>query len=167
MGAPDKKSRSATFKPSYKFLVSACLAGINCTYKGRNNLKVPIKAMVARKEAITVCPEVLGGLGIPRGNAEISGGDGKDVLRRKAKVRTISGRDVSRNFIRGARATLRIAKAYRIRKAILKSNSPSCGYGRIYNGNFSQVLKNGCGVTAALLHADKIKIYTEKDNLHA
>jgi len=140
-------------------LVSACLAGIDCTYEGRNNLNPVIKKMIEDSIAIPVCPEVLGGLGIPRENSEIIGGDGSDVLKGKAAVITISGKDVTRNFIKGAKAVLAIAKKYRIKKAILKPNSPACGLRRIYDGTFAKRLKNGSGVAASLLRKKGIKVY--------
>ena len=149
--------------PSYAFLVSACLAGINCTYKGKNKLRKKIKRLTDTGRALPVCPEVLGGAPIPRQSCEIAGGDGNDVLDGSAMVLTPSGKDVSKLLIRGARETLRIAKEHRIKKAILKSNSPSCGCGHIYDGTFRRRLIKGDGVTAALLRRNRIKIYTEKD----
>ncbi len=147
---------------SYKFLVSACLAGINCTYKAGNNLKRRIKVLVDRKEGLAVCPEVLGGLSIPRENSEIAGGDGRDVLAKRAKVITISGRDVSKNFINGAKRVLRLARKYKIKKAILKSRSPACGLGPIYDGTFRRHLIKGNGVLASLLLENGIMIYGEE-----
>lgn len=146
------------------FLVSACLAGINCTHKGRNNLKRKIKKLVIDGKAIAVCPEISGGLPVPREPSEIVGGSGADVLTKKAKVLTYSGRDVSDCFIKGARKTLSLAKRYKIKKAILKGRSPSCGIGKIYDGTFSRKSKKGSGVTAALLKANGINIYDEKYN---
>lgn len=116
---------------------------------------------------ITVCPEILGGLGIPRENSEIAGGDGTDVLTGDAAVITISGRDVTKNFVKGANAALSIAKKYRVRKAILKSKSPACGSGKIYDGTFCGRLKAGKGVLASLLIRNGIRVYTENGYKHA
>lgn len=113
--------------------------------------------MVDEGLAIPVCPEALGGLGIPRENSEIAGGSGKDVLSKKARVITISGRDVTANFIKGARIAKSLIKKHGIKKAILKSNSPSCGVGRIYNGTFGKMLIKGDGVTTALLKLSGVK----------
>ena len=156
-------SRGSEAPPSYTFLVSACLAGINCTYRGKNNLKKKIKRLVDTGQALPVCPEVLGGEPIPRQKCEIRGGDGAGVLDKLARAVTRSGRDISKSLIRGSRETLRLAKKYKIKKAILKSESPSCGYGRIYDGTFGHHLIKGNGVTAALLGRNKIKIRTERD----
>lgn len=137
---------------------------MNCTYNGKNKLKKRVKKLVDRGLALPVCPEVLGGSPVPRVTCEISGGDGNDVLDGTAKVVTPSGRDISGKLILGARKTLGLARRYKIRKTILKSKSPSCGYGKIYDGSFRRVLKKGDGVTAVLLSRNKIKIYSEKDS---
>ncbi len=108
-------------------LVSACLAGIDCRWDGENRLDPEIKELVDKKEAIALCPEVLGGRGIPRTKSEIRDGHGEDVLDGKAKVYDEKDRDVTSEFIKGAQATLEIAQNNNIKKAILKSKSPSCG----------------------------------------
>ena len=53
--------------------VSACLAGRACRYDGKANTVQALKAMVERGEAVPICPEVLGGLGIPRDPCERQG----------------------------------------------------------------------------------------------
>ncbi len=88
---------------------------------------------------IPVCPEQLGGLSTPRTAAELVGGDGLAVLRGQATVINLDGVNVSRQFIAGAEAVLRIAQAQGIQLALLKSRSPSCGLSPV------------TGVTAALL----------------
>ena len=67
-----------------------------------------------------------------------------------------NNKDVTCEFLKGARATLNIVKRFRIKKAILKSKSPSCGVGRIYNGSFKSGLVAGDGVTTALLKREGI-----------
>ncbi|MDD5421917.1 MAG: DUF523 domain-containing protein [Candidatus Omnitrophota bacterium] len=151
----------------YKFIVSACLAGINCTYKGEGKLRRSIKALVENGRAIPVCPEVLGGLPTPRENAEIMSKGGEEVLMKKAKVAAVSGEDVSGYYLKGARTALALADRHGIKKAILKSNSPSCGYGRIYDGTFRRVLKKGNGVFAALLLKKGFTVLTEKAAIYA
>ena len=73
---------------------------------------------------------------------------------------TISGKDVTKIYIKGAKAVLAIARIYSVRKAILKSKSPACGVGRIYDGSFTKKLKNGSGVTASLLCQKGVKVYS-------
>jgi uncharacterized protein YbbK (DUF523 family) len=149
-------------KYHYKFLVSACLAGVKCAYDGKARPNAAVKELVENKLALAVCPEMLGGMGSPRERCEISGGDGDDVIEDGAIVMTRSGRNVSRQALLGARRALGTAKKHGIRSAIMKSNSPSCGYGRIYDGTFSGSLRNGAGVTASLLRRNGIKIRTER-----
>jgi len=157
------RNRKPPAKPSRAFIVSACLAGVNCTYRGKNKLRKQLRLLVAERRAIAACPEVMGGLAIPRENSEIQGGAGPDVLTGKAVVVTRSGKDVSANYVRGSRRILAIARKYDIRKAILKSKSPACGCGMIYDGTFRGTLKKGDGVLAALLRKNGIAVYTELD----
>lgn len=151
--------------PSYKYLVSACLAGIRCTYNGNDKLDRRIRLLVGQGKALPVCPEVLGGSNVPRPCCEIRGGDGAGVLDGFAKAVTGSGRDISRVLTGGAARTLAIAKRYGIRNAILKSKSPSCGVGRIYDGSFTGRLVKGDGVTAALLRRSGVNVITEKGKI--
>ncbi|MDD5495545.1 MAG: DUF523 domain-containing protein [Candidatus Omnitrophica bacterium] len=150
-----------------KFIVSACLAGLRCTCKGESRPAKRIMALVRSGKAMSACPEMLGGLGVPRDESEIVLGDGSDVLQKRAKVLTIAGKDVTENFVKGAGAFLELAKTHKITNAILKSRSPSCGIGTIYDGSFSHSLKTGDGVTAALLRMHGIKLFTEKGGTDA
>ncbi len=110
-----------------------------------------IKEQVDKNLAIPLCPEVLGGRGIPRTKTEIKGGTGEDVLDGRVGVFDEKGKDVTREFLKGASLILDIVKKHNIKKAILKSKSPSCGVGEIYDGSFRGNLIKGNGVTAALL----------------
>ncbi|MEM0057485.1 MAG: DUF523 domain-containing protein [Candidatus Bathyarchaeia archaeon] len=134
-------------------LCSACLLGVKCRYDGKSALNKKVVTLLKSEILIPVCPEQLGGLPTPREPAEVVG----------KRVITRSGVDVTENFVRGARETLRIAKMFNIGEAILKQGSPSCGYGRIYDGTFSGKTKEGEGITAALLRKHGIKIITEED----
>ena len=119
--------------------------------------------MFEGEELIPVCPEQLGGLSTPRPPAEIVGGDGADVLNGCASVITVEGEDKTREFLDGAHQTLEIAKSQNAAHAVLKSRSPSCGCGRIYNGTFTGELGDGDGVTASLLRRHGIQVMTEAD----
>jgi uncharacterized protein YbbK (DUF523 family) len=134
-------------------LCSACLLGVKCRYNGKSALNKKVVLLLRSEVLIPVCPEQLGGLPTPREPAEMVGN----------RVFTISGRDVTENFIRGAKETLRIAKLFNISEAIMKQGSPSCGFGRIYDGTFSGKTRKGEGVTATLLKKHGIKIVTEED----
>ena len=135
-------------------LVSACLLGINCQYNGESDFtKELLEFLKDKGEFIAVCPEVLGGLPIPRDGAEIIG----------EKVQTVKGKDVTKEFLSGAEKVLKFAKENNVDLAILKAKSPSCGVGMIYDGTFSRKLIEGDGITAALLRKNGIKVMTEKD----
>ena len=57
-----------------KVLVSACLLGENCKYNGKNNRNEAVLRFVEDKEVISICPELLTGLGAPRTPVELFGG---------------------------------------------------------------------------------------------
>ena len=140
------------------FLVSACLAGVNCRYDGSNNQNKIVSKLVNDGKAIPVCPEVIAGLNIPRPCCEIK----KNENNQKIVVNEL-GQDLTAEFIESAHKCLEIVKTLDINKAILKAKSPSCGYGQIYDGTFSGNLIKGNGITAELLTQNSIKIYTEND----
>lgn len=137
-------------------LVSACLAGVNCAWDGKDRLNPEIKDMVDKNLAVPICPEVLGGRTIPRTKTEIRGGTGEDVLDGRARVFDEDAKEVTIESLKGARATLDIVKKYNIKKAILKLKSSACGVGQVYDGSFTGKLINGDGVTAALLKREDI-----------
>lgn len=139
------------------YIVSACLAGIDCKYDGENNENEKILNLVREGKAVLVCPEQMGGLSTPRVASEVVIDNGK------TKVMSKDGRDVTKNFFKGAEETLKIAKMMGIKKAILKARSPSCGYGQTYDGTFSRTLTKANGITAELLDKNSIKIYTEEN----
>ncbi len=144
-----------------EYIISACLCGINCKYSGKNNFNEKAAQLFNKGLALPICPEVFGGLSTPRASAEIVNGDGMDVLKGIAKVISKDGIDCTEAFIKGAEKTVEIAKKLNIQKAILKANSPSCGYGQIYDGSFSGQKRKGNGVTAQLLLRNDIEVYNE------
>ena len=105
--------------------------------------------------AVPVCPEVLGGLSVPREGIDIVEGDGWDVLSGTASVKSKAGEDLSPFLLRGALASLKIAKRFGIRKALMKQRSPSCGCGQIKRRGR---LKKGDGVTTALFKKEGIEV---------
>ncbi|WP_160671583.1 DUF523 domain-containing protein [Clostridium sp. C8-1-8] len=144
-------------------LISACLCGCNCKYNGGNNYNEKVKKLYDEGNAILVCPEEMSGLSTPREPVEIQNGTGLDVLEGRAKVLSAQGTDVTEKFINGANKILDIALKNNVNKAILKAKSPSCGTGKIYDGTFTGTLKEGNGVTAELLKANKIEVLNEED----
>ncbi|MFC4102098.1 DUF523 domain-containing protein [Paenibacillus xanthanilyticus] len=144
-------------------LVSSCLAGLKVRYNGTDCLDDAIAELIGSGQAATVCPELLGGLAIPREPAEIQGGDGHDVLDGRAKVVTRSGEDVTALYVKGAYETLRQAREAGAEVVVLKANSPSCGSGMIYDGTFAGVRVSGDGVTTALLARNEIRVLSEEE----
>ncbi len=144
-------------------LCSACLLGIGCRYDGKGKPNEKILVLSKKEILIPICPEQLGGQGTPRPNSEIRGGDGADVLNKKAKVIEQDGKDISEFLIKGAKEVLKIAQLYNIKEAILKQRSPSCGSGQIYDGTFSKNVIRCDGVTTALLKKNGVKIISDED----
>lgn len=144
-------------------LISSCLAGLATRYDGGDNYREEIAALLKQGKAVLVCPEQLGGLPTPRPPAEIVGGNGADVLDGKAKVLTHEGVDVTGEFIRGARETLKTAQAVAAKYAVLKESSPSCGSTLIYDGTHSKKKQPGFGVTSALLRRHGVEVYSENN----
>lgn len=134
-----------------KIIVSACLLGENCKYNGGNNKCDDIIALAEKFEIIPVCPECFGGLPIPRVPSEIKDG----------RVYSKTGEDLTEAFLSGAEQTLYIAKEANAPCAVLKENSPSCGFGKIYDGTFSGNKINGNGITAQLLYDNEIQVFGE------
>ena len=139
-------------------IASACLAGVRCRYDGEARPDEKIMEMHKQGLVKLVCPECLAGLASPRCPSEIAGGDGGDVLDGHAHVMAEDGSDRTAEFIKGAEKTLETARKLGAQRAWLKSKSPSCGCGRIYDGTFSGKLRAGDGVTAALLKKNGIDV---------
>lgn len=134
-------------------LVSACLLGVNCKYSGGNNLSPQVIKLKEHFHLIPICPEAMGGLPTPRPPAERQGDS----------VINNQGQDVTLQYEKGAEEAVKLAKCFSCRAAILKSGSPSCGYGEIYDGTFSGTKVPGNGVAAQHLREEGLIILTEKD----
>lgn len=145
------------------YLVSACLLGIKCRYDGGTKKNEILMKLASEGKVIPVCPEQLGGCPTPRSQSEVTGGTGADVLCGRCSVTSREGRDVSEYFVKGAEETLKLALACGVKKAVLKARSPSCGFGKIYDGTFSGVLKDGNGVAAELLSRNGIEVFSEEN----
>jgi len=137
------------------FLVSACLAGFNTRYDGKNNEDKRIVDLVSSGKAIPVCPEQLGGLPMPRPPMRFMKGDGKTVLEQGNQVVNENGTDCTVYLIKGAEEVLRIAGIFNIKKAIFKDGSPSCGVTYVW---VSGEKKSGKGVTTWLLEKNGIEV---------
>ena len=130
-----------------KILVSACLLGEKCKYNGGDNYSEKVAEYIKGHEVISVCPEVLGGLPIPRIPCEIVEG----------VVTNAEGVSADEEFRRGAELCLKKALEEHVDLAILQPRSPSCGVNQIYDGTFSGTLINGKGIFARLLEESGIK----------
>ena len=134
-------------------LISACLLGFECKYSGGSNKLSDerIAALKAEYRLIPVCPESAGGLPTPRDPSERLGD----------KVVSIKGKDVTREFNKGAETALWLCKHYGCKKALLKRSSPSCGGETIYDGTFTGTIIAGQGVTAELLRRNGVEVMGE------
>lgn len=135
-------------------LVSACLLGVSCRYDAKSKPNENVIGLMKKYNLIPVCPEILGGMATPRLPSE----------RKSDKVFSKCGDDVTKQFIHGAEEALRLANMYGCKKAVLKEKSPSCGFGKIYDGTFSGKLINGNGVAADLLSAAGIAVFGENSS---
>ena len=126
------------------------MAGVKCRYDGQANPDLDIVEWAKNGQALPLCPEQLGGLPTPRTPAEIMGD----------KVITKNGDDVTDNYNRGAQEALKLALLNNCGEVYLKSKSPMCGHGKIYDGTFSGNLKDGDGIFAQLLKSKNIKVHS-------
>jgi uncharacterized protein YbbK (DUF523 family) len=145
-------------------LVSACLLGQKVRYNGAAAFAddAILARWVEEGRVIPFCPEVAGGLSVPRPPAEIRREGGEAVLDRRAVVLTRDGLDVTAHFLDGARKALETARACGARIAILKDGSPSCGSTWIYGGAFNGDRQAAPGVTSALLARHGIRVFSEQ-----
>jgi uncharacterized protein YbbK (DUF523 family) len=125
--------------------------GVHCRYDGGGKLDPAVERLMEDNILIPVCPELLGGLPTPRESAE----------RRGERIVTRDGADVTRQYLRGAAETLRLAQLYGCTAAVLKERSPSCGTGRIHDGTFSGAMTDGDGTAAELLRRNGIRVVGE------
>jgi uncharacterized protein YbbK (DUF523 family) len=146
-----------------RILVSACLLGEKVRYNGAaaTSGDAILAAWVDEGRVVPFCPEVAGGLGVPRPPAEIVGTGGDAVLDGSASIVTRARRDVTADFVRGAHLALAAARAQGARLALLKDASPSCGSASIYDGTFTGTTRAGRGVTTALLERHGIRVFDE------
>lgn len=147
--------------------ISACLGGALCRYDGKSQTVPRLMMLVQEGRAIMVCPEVLGGLPIPREPAEIIGGDGVTVWQNRAKVITVSGRDVTQHFKDGAVLAYQKLQKLGIDQLILKEKSPSCGSRMIYDGQFSGIKKSGVGVACAYFRQQGMQVMSDVEWLES
>ena len=138
---------------TYRYLISACLCGQACRYDGQARPATALARLVEQGLALSICPEVDGGLPIPRTPCEHQAG----------RVIDQNGQDRTQAYQAGAEHALALAQKYHITTAILKERSPSCGSSQIYDGTFSHTRIPGMGITAELLRQNGITVYSEEN----
>ena len=147
-----------------KILISACLLGQPVRYDGQSKESQHPTLVRWHEEGrlVPVCPEVSGGLPVPRPAAEIAG-IADEVLTGRDRVKTENDEDVGLFYTSGAQHALILCRQQNIRVAILKENSPSCGSSQVYDGSFSQKLVSGAGITTTLLRQNGIHVFNEHE----
>ncbi|MET4692179.1 DUF523 domain-containing protein [Endozoicomonas lisbonensis] len=146
-----------------KVLISACLLGRPVRYNGKS-LTVESKHLNEWQQQgrlVAICPEMEGGLSVPRAAAEIVDGQAGDVVDGTAEVITIEGDNVTSPFMRGAQKVLSLCQMHNIKIAILAEGSPSCGSTEVYDGSFSGRRIAGMGVTSALLERHGVEVFSQ------
>lgn len=136
-------------------LVSGCLTGQACRYNGQSKSNLAVLAFIKDHPYLTFCPEIMGGLTVPRRPSE--------VLSSGLRVITDEGQDVTEAFEKGAALTLQLAKDCGCQLVIAKEGSPSCGVGWIYDGTFSGQKIPGRGVTIKRLQEAGYRVISEEE----
>lgn len=135
-------------------LVSACLLGVRCNHLGRASPSAAVARLGLDADLVPICPEVAGGLSVPRPAAE---------RQPDGTVRTASGDDVTEAYRRGAARAVEAARAFGAERAVLKARSPSCGCREIYDGRFTRTRVAGEGVTVAALRLASVPVCSDED----
>ncbi|MBR4461707.1 MAG: DUF523 domain-containing protein [Erysipelotrichaceae bacterium] len=133
-----------------KIAVSACLMGDNVRYDGTNKRNEELICLLEGHEIIRICPEAMV-FPIPHLPIEIKDGSIMDS----------DGFDHTERLTQACKECL--AQIDGCELVILKSKSPSCGYGEIYDGSFFETIIKGNGIFAALCEKNAYKILTEND----
>lgn len=145
-----------------KVLVSACLLGEKVRHDGSDCCQHGLIERWRREgRVVPMCPEMAGGLPAPRASSEIGSGIAEAVLQGKNSIRHKDGTDVSEAFLQGAEKALAECWKHRIKIAILKEGSPSCGTNQVNDGTFSGIKIIGQGLTARLLARHGVSVFSE------
>ena len=124
-----------------KVLVSGCLLGENCKYNGGNNYNPRVVEVLKDKEVISICPEMMAGMGCPRNPIEIVDGVLTDC----------HGKNVDSLIRKSVMEIMERIRDEEIQCAVLQSRSPTCGVNQVYDGTFSGKLIPGSGIFAKSL----------------
>lgn len=163
-----KQLRTPTKDNPLRILMSACLSGITCGWDGTANGEYPSALKILQHNTVHVvkfCPEEFS-YGSPREMCDIHGGTGFDVLDRKAKVLTETGKDWTEGMIKASEKMLEIAQKEDIEIAVLMDISAACGSQVIYDGNRyseNKIYQIGAGVAAAQLIRNGYQVISQRD----
>lgn len=135
-----------------KVVVSACLLGQNCKYNGGNNDSPSVRAFLAGKDVVAICPEILV-MPAPRPPVELRNGRAFDC----------HGQDVDAVYREGVRRAIRQIEAEGVDLVILKARSPTCGVHEIYDGTFTGKKIPGEGLLAAELRKRGYRVIDESE----
>lgn len=145
-----------------RILVSACLMGQNVRYDGgAKTLQHELLSQWQSESRLVIfCPELAGGMAVPRLPAEIEPDfTGDDVLAGRARVIDSQGHDVTAPFVSGAQLAVEQARREGCAYALLTEASPSCGSSALYSGRHDGVHRVGFGVTTAALRAAGVLVF--------
>ena len=130
-----------------KIIVSDCLMGTPCRWHGKDlRMSSYVKKYIAANpdvELIPVCPEMLGGLPVPRPPVKRKKGRVYETCEEKTNRKNVTGKDITDSFQLGAQKTLDLAKKNNVKTAIMCNWSPSC---------------DKSGITGKLLIANGIEV---------
>ncbi len=148
-----------------KILISACLMGYKVRYNGSAKAEIAARldALQRAGRLVVHCPELAAGLPTPRLPAEIDGGSGSGVLAGHARIIENNGCDATPHYVLAAWLALETARKHGCSAALLTDGSPTCGSREIYDGSFSNQLRPGEGVAAALLRQHGINVFSDKE----
>jgi len=133
--------------------ISACLLGQSTRYDGQAKRNDKLLELISDNLLIHICPEVLGGLKIPRYPAEKK--DGKWI--------NSIGEDVTENYLEGSKKALEFIKENKVDFVILKTKSPACGLNEIYDGTFTKTFVKDNGCFAELCLKEGYQVFTQHD----
>ena len=136
-----------------KYAISKCLCGYDCKYNGKNNLNGKIKELEKNNDCILICPEVFGGLPIPRIPFELKNG----------RAINKDGIDITDKVLKGCEIAFKMIKENNIDKVILKENSPTCGVNFIYDGTFTHTKIKGMGLLTKMLKENNIEVISDEE----
>ena len=159
----DSSTFPSDLQPGEPVLVSSCLLGEVTTWDGKHDFVSELVELLERAEVeiIPICPEVLGGLPIPRPPAEPPAGNGFDVLDGKSPVLVVgdsseTGSDATEAFLSGAHQVVEMAQVRGVRYAWMNERSPSCGVLKSHSGGG---LADGPGVASAALERAGVTVF--------